>query len=720
MTIQKPDFNQIFASQAPDVDKPPVFNNYNGGWGDESRPNNGKPTIKGFNYLQQLTDTKLLWLKQNAILPYDSDTDYPVGTVTLKDGKFQKWDGSNWIDFIELDDSQITTWSGRTQDEKNKELISTRDFDNVSAAIQAAIQNASLLLLNDVAFTLTVGTGGNFSKLSDALAQASKMKLNYKNGDIGLIEIKLLSDYSLDEQIIVRDGQDLSFCVIRSVAAVVPISINPTAPGFADSDSNNAIFIAYNGAKLPVIGAKFQYGDAGVSDGVAVLRGSTALFEPGAGILGCRNGLKVLYGSEAYCYMQGLTIGGEGSAAGDVVGVQFPDCSNRGLHVAYGSRVGLARSNFSGCSGYNAYVIWNCLADLYQSDLSGCLSTTQPAVYIRDGSVVCMREACVSDNAHMGLHVLHGAMVDARSRISAAMPSDPNYHKWVKRGYRGNVGRSIFASYGCLIEAAEACVDDTQGRGVDAADGSTVIFTDGSAQRCTSFGIFSQRGSTVTALNADVSDSVNGFVAISGSTISAQSAKATDCNSAVNAETGSTIDATNAVCTGATDAAIRCIDSTVCANGANANNSKNGVHANGGTVQFKGGLARNCTQTGVGAYEGAFISASSANASGCNRGFEASAATVVAKSCVANNCIERGLSAIDGGHINAYSATITGSIAFAATARNGSHINITEANLGDRIPNCQTGSIIVCHNYVTTGADSNAYNTVTSNGVLYK
>ena len=103
MTIQKPDFNQIFASQAPDIDKPPVFNNYNGGWGDESRPNNGKPTIKGFNYIQQLNDNKFLWLKQNAILPYDSDTDYPVGTVTLKDGKFQKWDGIEWADFADKD-----------------------------------------------------------------------------------------------------------------------------------------------------------------------------------------------------------------------------------------------------------------------------------------------------------------------------------------------------------------------------------------------------------------------------------------------------------------------------------------------------------------------------------------------------------------------------------------------------------------------------------------
>lgn len=617
-------------------------------------------------------------------------------------------------------DLAVTTWSGRTQEQKNKELLSIHDFDNVSAAIHAAVVNSSLLLLNDAAFTLTVGTGGNFSKLSDALAQAAKMKLNYKNGNIGLIEIKLLSGYSLDEQIIVRDGQDLSFCVIRSDVAIVPISINPSAPDFAASDSNNAILIGYNGAKLPIIGTKFQYNTVGISDGVAVLRGSTALFEPSAGILGCRNGLKVLYGSEAYCYMQGLTIGGEGTGAGDIVGVQFPSCSNRGLHVAYGSKVGLARSNFSGCSGYNAYVIWNSFGDLYQSDLSGCLSTDQPAVYIRDGSIVCMREACVSDNAHTGLHVLHGAVVDARSRISAALPSDPNYHKWVKRGYRGNVGRGIFASYGCLIEATEACADDTQGRGVDAADGSTVVFTDGSAQNCTSYGVFSQRGSTVTALSVDVTGSVNGLVATSGSTISAQSAKAIGCNRAVNAESGSTIDVTNAICTGATDDAIRSIDSTVCANGANVSNSKTGVYANGGTVHFKDGVANNCTNNGVGAYEGAVICASRASATGCTRGFEASAATISARNCIASNCSERGLSAIDGGEINAYTATILNSSTFAATARNGSKINITNANLGSNIPNCQTGSTIVCHNYVTTGVDSNVYNTVTSNGVMFK
>lgn len=88
--IPKPNYNQIFASQAPDQDKPAVFNNYPEGWGPESRPNNGKPTIKGFNYLQQTSDLKDLWILQNgACLPYDESIEYADGAPVLKDGVIQ-------------------------------------------------------------------------------------------------------------------------------------------------------------------------------------------------------------------------------------------------------------------------------------------------------------------------------------------------------------------------------------------------------------------------------------------------------------------------------------------------------------------------------------------------------------------------------------------------------------------------------------------------------
>lgn len=94
--ITKPNYNQIFASQAPDIDKPPVFNNPELGWA-ESRQNNGKPTIKQFNYLLQMLDLKSLWILQNgACLPYDATIEYASGSLSLKDGIIQQYNGAAW------------------------------------------------------------------------------------------------------------------------------------------------------------------------------------------------------------------------------------------------------------------------------------------------------------------------------------------------------------------------------------------------------------------------------------------------------------------------------------------------------------------------------------------------------------------------------------------------------------------------------------------------
>lgn len=87
--ISKPKYNQIFASQAPSIDNPAEFNNYPQGWND-ARNNNGKPTIKQFNYLQQTSDLKALWILQNgACLPYDETIDYTIGAPVLLDGIIQ-------------------------------------------------------------------------------------------------------------------------------------------------------------------------------------------------------------------------------------------------------------------------------------------------------------------------------------------------------------------------------------------------------------------------------------------------------------------------------------------------------------------------------------------------------------------------------------------------------------------------------------------------------
>ena len=95
--VTKNDVTQIFAIQAPEVDLPPTFANYPRGW-DTARSNNGKPTIKQFNYIQQRTDQNVLWIHQNgAALPYDAAMEYAENAHVVKDGVLQKKQGDSWV-----------------------------------------------------------------------------------------------------------------------------------------------------------------------------------------------------------------------------------------------------------------------------------------------------------------------------------------------------------------------------------------------------------------------------------------------------------------------------------------------------------------------------------------------------------------------------------------------------------------------------------------------
>ena len=100
MPTQKIDPKVIFASDAPAIDKPPVFSDKTKGW-DVARANDGRPQIKEMNKMQQDTDLKILWLNENAVLPYDSSIDYPDGAVTLKDGSFKQLSSGSWVEFLD-------------------------------------------------------------------------------------------------------------------------------------------------------------------------------------------------------------------------------------------------------------------------------------------------------------------------------------------------------------------------------------------------------------------------------------------------------------------------------------------------------------------------------------------------------------------------------------------------------------------------------------------
>lgn len=97
MTTPYIDPQIVFASDAPAQDKPPVFNNYVKGM-DETRSNDGRPTIKQFNFLQQQNDLKLLYIhERGACLPFVEGFPYENNAIVFKDGLIQQKSGASWI-----------------------------------------------------------------------------------------------------------------------------------------------------------------------------------------------------------------------------------------------------------------------------------------------------------------------------------------------------------------------------------------------------------------------------------------------------------------------------------------------------------------------------------------------------------------------------------------------------------------------------------------------
>ena len=144
--IPKPKYNQIFASQAPSIDNPAEFNNYPQGWND-ARNNNGKPTIKQFNYLQQTSDLKALWILQNgACLPYDETIDYAIGAPVLLDGilQYKTADG----------------FSPVNKEQKNRDFIFAEDYGAIGdGAYHPLSEKFSTLAQAQAKYPLTHATG---------------------------------------------------------------------------------------------------------------------------------------------------------------------------------------------------------------------------------------------------------------------------------------------------------------------------------------------------------------------------------------------------------------------------------------------------------------------------------------------------------------------------------------------------------------------------------
>jgi len=168
MTTPYIDPNLIFAENAPSQDKPAGFENYDKGW-DESRKNDGRPSIKQMNYLQQQADLKNRYIHENgAALPYKESISYEDGAVVVKDGVLQQLNGGVWVilkpEHNDLDGrdvvgahpaSAILDASGESQQDVNNYIkdYSNKNLKHYAGADPSGVTNSSTALqayVNDV------------------------------------------------------------------------------------------------------------------------------------------------------------------------------------------------------------------------------------------------------------------------------------------------------------------------------------------------------------------------------------------------------------------------------------------------------------------------------------------------------------------------------------------------------------------------------------------
>lgn len=246
----KHDVNKVFASEASPTDAP-EFTGYEQGWG-VSRDNNGKPTIKQFNFLQNITDEKIKWIHEHGgALPFDSSISYEDGAVVVKNGALCQLHGDEWKTLAGKD-SDIVTWSGRTQEEKNRDTFSVEDFGVKTS--NSAQQN------NDAFFELEKSIKGQIIDL--------KGKTYFTLGDFNKNKYVNGSFYVNYNEIYGKGLQTVSsykFNVGNGVAVGKFVAIHPDGDVSATSAHTGIQGFAFD-AEQNVMYAQTSYSGTGTSE----------------------------------------------------------------------------------------------------------------------------------------------------------------------------------------------------------------------------------------------------------------------------------------------------------------------------------------------------------------------------------------------------------------------------------------------------------------------
>ena len=226
-------------------------------------------------------------------------------------------------------------------------------------------------LRHDADVTVTVGSGGDYTSISSAIAVLTQQFPTYTAAGVQA-EIQLLAGFVMEEQLTVY-SVNLSWIRITGVDATTTFDVSsPTANNLNGLlyGVSKFLFAAHDGGVLPIIDQTFVMSAwTSTIGGILCYKpGSKVIMLPGTGIGNANTGIVVYNGAHVLCdktdFYTGYTYGGTIDASSNSF-VDADDSKFRSITAAYGSSI-----NFNRSYGYQAPSTGPILAAIGNSSIS--------------------------------------------------------------------------------------------------------------------------------------------------------------------------------------------------------------------------------------------------------------------------------------------------------------------------------------------------------------
>ena len=210
----------------------------------------------------------------------------------------------------------------------------TADLEKLhDITVEAAVINADKPVNKGADITVTVGSGGDYSTINDALAALSAYYPLYVSGGF-TAEISLLTGFTMAEQVLVS-GIDLSWITITAVDASTTITRSALTVSFGGTYPAFGVIMG----RLPVIGALFSMDSSGTATNRNFITARDGSFVKVSVSCGCQ-----------YAGENGIALYDASSAM--LTGADFSHATNNGIYAkACVVQANGANVSYAGSSG---------------------------------------------------------------------------------------------------------------------------------------------------------------------------------------------------------------------------------------------------------------------------------------------------------------------------------------------------------------------------------